>query len=83
MAVKTRHSDLYNDVEKIKAALFTTANDVKGKAGEIINDSMESVKERSELMKENVADYTAKKPFKTLGAVFLIGTIIGFLLRNK
>lgn len=84
MAVKSRHShiDLYDDVEKIKAALFDTASDVRGKAGELLNESVESVKERSEEMKENVAEYTGKNPFQSLGIAFLIGAALGFLIRK-
>ena len=84
MAVKTRRSeiDLFDDVEKIKAALFNTAYDVKGKAGEIINDSVENVRERSEVMKENVVDYVGKKPIQSLGLAFLIGTAIGYLIHK-
>lgn len=85
MALKTKHSqdfDLYEDVEKIKAALLDTAYDVKGKAGAILNDSVEGVKERSELMKERVVDYTEKKPFQSLGIAFIVGAAIGYLIHK-
>lgn len=88
MTVKARHNnhrsnyDLTSDVEKIKAALFDTTQDLKGRAGEMITDSMSSVKNQTAEARDNVADYTAKKPFKALGIALLAGIAIGYLLRR-
>lgn len=88
MTVKSRHNhrshyDLSGDVEKIKAALFDTTQDLKGRAGEMISESMESVKQQTAEARESVADYTAKKPFKALGYALLAGVAIGYLLGRK
>lgn len=85
--VKNRHKnqseyDLYGDVEKIKAALLDTTNDVKGKAGELLSDSVKNIKEQSSALSDNVSNYTAKKPFKSLGIALLAGIAIGYFLRK-
>lgn len=85
MTTKHKHatnSDLYHDVEKIKAALMMTALDVKDKASDTIFDTVETVKEKSDLARDTVADYTAEKPFKSLGIALLVGIGIGYLLKK-
>ena len=85
MASKNRysnHHDLYQDVEKIKAALIDTANDVKGKANEMFADSMEGVKENTGRIKDSITDYTEKKPLKSLGIALLVGIAFGYLFRK-
>ena len=84
MTTKHKHtnSDLYHDVEKIKAALMLAANDVKDKASGAIYDSVDTVKEKSDLARDTVADYTAEKPFKSLGIALLIGIGIGYLIKK-
>lgn len=85
MTTKHKHynnSDLYHDVEKIKAALLDTANDVKGRAGEMIYDSVEGVREKTDFVRDTVADYTAEKPFKSLGIALAAGIVIGMLLKK-
>jgi len=83
MTTKQKHnSDLYQDVEKIKAALMHTASDVRDKASEALYDSVTDVKEKTELAKDTVAEYTAEKPFKSLGIALLIGIGIGYLIKK-
>ncbi len=87
MTVKARHNnrnhyDLTTDVERIKAALFDTTQDLKGRAGEVITDSMNSVKNQTNEARDNLADYTAQKPFKALGIALVTGIVIGFLIRR-
>lgn len=74
--------DLYDDVEKIKAALRIATHDVKSKAAEILSDSVDGLQERTTAVKEKVEDYTAEKPFKSLGIALVAGIIIGFLVRK-
>lgn len=76
------HYDLYGDVEKIKAALFNTAGHLKGQAGYMLSDSVETVKEQSDILKDNVVSYTTKKPFKTLSIALLIGIGIGYFIHK-
>ena len=82
MTKHTNHTDLHKDIADIKAALAQASYDLKGKAGEILCDSMEDIKEHSSEMKENIANYTAEKPFKTIGIAVLAGVVLGFLLKR-
>lgn len=74
--------DLYEDVEKIKAALMDAGNDVRGKAGEILSDSITNVKEKSDLVKDSVTNYTSEKPLQSLGIALLVGVAIGYLIHK-
>ncbi len=85
--LKHKHShqnnyDLSADVEKIKAALLDATLDVKGKAGEIFSDSIDGVKEQSQLVRANMADYVSEKPFRSLGVTLLAGIVIGYLIHK-
>lgn len=86
MALRTRNNhskyNISNDVEKIKAALFDTSHDLKGKAGEILTDSVNNVKHRSSQMRNGVVGYTKEKPFKALGFAVLAGIAIGWLIKK-
>lgn len=73
---------LYDDVEKIKAAIANATFDVKDKMGEMFSDSIGNVKDQSILLKDNLSHYTAKKPFKSLGIALLTGMCIGFFLHK-
>ena len=77
----TNH-DLHRDLAKIKAALAEATYDLKGKAGEMLYDSMDDIKEHSSEMKDTLANYAAEKPFKTLGIAVLVGVALGFLLKK-
>ena len=82
----TKHTsnnhDLYRDIANIKAALAEATDDLKGKAGQILTNSMDDIKEQSSAVKENIVDYTAEKPFKTLGIALLVGLAIGYFIRK-
>jgi ElaB/YqjD/DUF883 family membrane-anchored ribosome-binding protein len=79
---KNHHYDLYDDVEKIKASLLEATQDVKGKAAEILTDSYEEMKERTTEAKDIFANYTAEKPFKSVGIALIIGFTIGWWFRK-
>ena len=74
--------DLSADLERIKAALAEASYDVKGRASEILNESMDNVKKTSSDVQNNVADYVAEQPFKSLGLAIVSGIIIGYLLHK-
>lgn len=80
---KHNNHDLYGDFAKIKAALTDTAVDISGKAGEMLSDSLKSVKQQSDKVQTQIAAYAAKKPFKALGMALLTGVLIGLYLRRK
>lgn len=75
--------DLYSDLQKIKDAFSLTASDATYKASEFLTDSLDSIKEKSSKLQENVSNYTAEKPIKSLGIVFLAGIAIGYLVHRK
>lgn len=82
-ALKNRTKvNLLNDVEKIKAAILDTSNDLSFKAGEMLNDSIEDIKDRTSAAKESVENYTSEKPLKSLGFAFLAGLVIGYLAKK-
>jgi ElaB/YqjD/DUF883 family membrane-anchored ribosome-binding protein len=74
--------DLQSDIDKIKAALADAAQDVKGRAGEMLQQSIEDVKERSTILGEDIGDYVAEKPLQSLGIAVLAGAVLGFLIRR-
>lgn len=87
MTVKARHNgrshyNITNDVEKLKAALFDTTHDIRGRAGEMLIDSVSSVKDHTIAVKDNLADYTARKPFKALGIALTAGVVLGLLIKR-
>lgn len=93
MTVKTKHNhhhhnnhrsqyDLSSDLEKLKSALVDTTQDITGKASEMFNDSVDNIKESSVLVRDQVADYTAKKPFKVIGWSLLAGLTLGYIMRK-
>jgi len=81
---KTRHPqyDLYGDLERIKEAIFDTSSDVKGKAGEMISNTAEDFKDKTLYARDNVANYTAERPFKSLGIALLAGLVVGYFIRK-
>lgn len=74
--------DLQEDLNNIKAALAEATYDVRGRAGEMLSDSVANMRERSADIKENVEDYVANKPYKALGIAMAAGLIMGFLMRK-
>ena len=74
--------DIADDVAKIKAAIFETGRDLKGKASEMITGSVDDVKDYTSSIKDNVVDYTSEKPLKSLGIALLVGVVLGFLIRK-
>jgi ElaB/YqjD/DUF883 family membrane-anchored ribosome-binding protein len=56
--------------------------DVKGKTGDMISQSLNDVKDKTITARDNVADYTAEKPFKSLGIALLAGLVIGYLIKK-
>ena len=79
-----RHSayDLQADLDNIKEALTTASYDVKGRAGEIFNHSLQNVRDASGDITDSVGEYISHKPFKSLGVAVLLGVVLGFTLRR-
>ncbi len=79
---KHKNTDLYDDVEKIKAALSDTSFGVKNLLGDAYYQSMENVREKSALVRGNMTDYISTNPFKSVGIAAVGGLIAGFLLKK-
>jgi ElaB/YqjD/DUF883 family membrane-anchored ribosome-binding protein len=75
--------DLHADLEKIKSAFTDTAHDVKGKAADMISQSIDTVRERSATVQDNVVNYIQDKPLTAVGFAALAGAIFGFMLHRK
>lgn len=87
-ATRNKHArqneyDLQGDLERIRSAIADAALDVKGKAGDMLSQSLENAKERSLDFRENVGEYTKKQPFKTIGLAVLAGMVIGLWFHRK
>ena len=80
---RTHDFDLSGDLAKIRDALSDTAKDVRGKASEVLSQSVENVKDRSADIKENMETYVAEKPFKALLLAVLSGALIGGALMRR
>lgn len=74
--------NIMEDIENIKAALADASRDVKGRAGEILSNSVDSVKDKSQEIQENVADYASENPYKSIGIAAAVGFAMGFLFRK-
>lgn len=76
MTVKSDDNEVAEDVEKVKNAFYQTTQNLKGQASEMISNS-------SEVICNNIADYTAQKPFKALGVALVTGLVLGYLWGRK
>lgn len=74
--------DLEDDIQQIKEALANTASDVRGRAGEMLNRSIEDMKDKTLNVQNDVSDFILERPIKTLSVTFLIGLAIGYLLHR-
>ena len=79
---KNSHYDFYGDLSKIKAAIATATCDAKVKARDMFHQSVDDMRDKSEIVQDTVTKYVAKKPLKSLGISMLIGAVIGFLIHK-
>lgn len=80
----SRHSsyDIVGDIERIKSAFSDAAHDVRGRTGEMLTESVDHLKDQSVKLRDDVTDYIAEKPLKSVGIALVTGMVIGFLLRR-
>ena len=85
-AIKSKRNNknhvLYDDVEKIKAAIADATFDMKDRVGEMVSESLGSVKEQSAMARENLSNYTAERPIKSLSLALFAGLIIGYFIHK-
>lgn len=70
------------DLQKIKAALANASHDMKGITSDLLAQSVEDMKARSAKIQDNMTDYVAEKPMKSLGIALLAGIAIGYLIHR-
>lgn len=73
--------DLQADLANIKAALAQATQDVKGKTGEMFLNSYNDFKDRTSDATENVGEYVAAKPIKSIAIAAVVGFIAGYLFK--
>jgi ElaB/YqjD/DUF883 family membrane-anchored ribosome-binding protein len=69
--LKNKQNDLYEDVEKLKAALTN-----------VLENSVDEIKEKTTDATEKLASYATEKPFRSLSVALLVGIGIGYFLRK-
>lgn len=74
--------DIQRDIAKIKAALAATTYDVTGKTKEMIQESLDDLKDKSAEMHDALEHYVVKKPLKSIGIAMFIGAVIGYLMHK-
>lgn len=79
--VRNGHA-LSTDWLKIKNAFSDTAVDAKDMSGEMLRQSVSGAKKKAIKLQNNVANYTSKKPLKTLGIAMLTGVVLGYFLKK-
>ena len=74
--------DIYGDLARIKDAFADATQGVRGRAGEMLSQSFDGVKEKSAAIQESVGSYVADKPFKSVGAALLVGALVGYFIKK-
>jgi ElaB/YqjD/DUF883 family membrane-anchored ribosome-binding protein len=81
--------DIQHDFQRVKEkaretreALSQTAYDVKGRAQEILTQSLRDAKARTTDMQENVVTYVKANPVKAVGLAILSGLFVALWLRK-
>ena len=75
--------DLYGDIVKIRDAFSDTARDARGKAAEVLSQSFDNVKEKTNDVHGLMTNYVTEKPIKSLGLALLSGYLLGAIMMRK
>lgn len=71
------------DLARLKTDLALSAKEMRGHARGALNESLENMRERTNELQGNVAEYVGEKPFKSLGIAMLSGFILAVAMRRK
>jgi ElaB/YqjD/DUF883 family membrane-anchored ribosome-binding protein len=74
--------DFSSDLKGIKEAVTEAAQHAKGKANDLISDSVAEAKGRSTDLKDHVESYVGEQPFKSIGIALLCGIFLGIIMRK-
>ncbi len=78
----SHQSNISHELARIKNAFTRATHRARGKANRALIGALDNVKEKSDLLQENVTDYVATKPFKSMGLAMLTGAIIGYFIHK-
>lgn len=70
-------NNFQDDMETIRDAFSEAARNAKGRAANTISDAVDNVRERGTEVRDDVADYVAEKPYRSMGVMLLSGILIG------
>lgn len=87
---KTKHNkrshnsdyDIYGDLAKIKDALADATQGVKGRAGEMLTQSFDDVRDKYSAAQEKCESLVLEKPFKSIGVALLAGVCLGYFIHK-
>ena len=74
--------DISGDLTRIKNALADATYGMRNRAGEVISQSFEDVKEKSAELQENVSALVSEKPLKSVGVALLAGIFLGYFFHK-
>ena len=88
-ATNGKAHDLYHDFKEIKSkasetkdAILKTAHHAKDNAGGLLQDSFESIKDKSANLQGDVEKYVKTHPIRSVGFAVLAGLILSQLFRK-
>ncbi len=74
--------DIYGDLAKIKDALVGATTGMKDRAGEVISQSFDDVREKSAELQENFGTVVAHKPLRSVLTALGAGMLIGYFIHK-
>jgi ElaB/YqjD/DUF883 family membrane-anchored ribosome-binding protein len=81
--------DIQHDFQRVKEkaretreALSQTAYDVRGRAQDLLSQSLKDAKVKTTDLQENVVTYVKSNPVKSIGFAVISGLIVALLLRK-
>ena len=76
--------DLSEDMDKVKEVLAQIAHDVKGKAESIVNQSINTAKDKTNNLEEDATNYIKDHPVRVVAFSVVAGMLLAkFLGKNK
>ncbi|EKD54091.1 MAG: hypothetical protein ACD_60C00125G0015 [uncultured bacterium] len=79
---RSKRTNFYTDIALIKNALSRAKSHMAKRATKALSGTLDNVKEKTDLLQENITDYVVHKPIKSLGLAVLMGTVIGYFIHK-
>lgn len=74
--------DIYGDLANLKGAISHATHNVKDRAGEILSNSLSTIRNTSSELRDNVTDYIHDKPLRSIGIAAIAGLLLGAWLKK-